>query len=420
MITASICTIGDEILIGQIVDTNSSLISRQLGDLGIGVSHMVSLSDKSEDIISTLSKELETNDIVITTGGLGPTKDDITKDSLARMFGSKGWKKDEEQDRIMRNILSSRGIDILDINERQAIVPDCCEVIPNRFGTAPIMVFRTPEGKALYAMPGVPHETEKALQDVLTDIKQHFNLGFITHRNIMTYGLAESALSKKIEDWEDSLPEDIHLAYLPNTLTGVRLRLSLKTSLPDPSPRIEALEKELASLREILGPFVYSTEDSNLETVIGEMLRRSGKTLSSAESCTGGMIAHLITTISGSSAYFLGGVVSYAIDVKTSVLGVNPATIENFGVVSEQTAAEMAEGVRKLTSSTYSVSTTGLSELVDDERNPGGTVCIAVSGPHGTKVYRHQFKNDRKRNIERFAATALNHLRLYILEDSED
>jgi len=420
MITASIVTIGDEILIGQIVDTNSSMISRELGAAGIKCSRMISISDQKEDIISSLDNELKNNNIVIVTGGLGPTKDDVTKDALKVLSGARTYVKDEIQAQIVKEILHSRGIDVLESNIFQAMVPDTCRVINNKIGTAPIMVFDFDESvfghKAiLYSMPGVPFETSAALGDVIRDIKENFRLEEIYHKTIMTYGIAESALAEMIANWEDTLGGNIHLAYLPSTLTGVRLRLSIYGCEINQAQSL--IEDKVQELKAILGNYIYSLEDSNLEETIGKLLKGTGKTLSAAESCTGGEIAHLITTVSGSSEYFLGSVTSYAIAVKEAVLGVNGADIKQYGVVSSQVAQQMAEGVKKLTGSTYAVSTTGLAQGSDD-RNPEGTVWIGVTGPHGTITQKYQYHNDRKRNIERFAATALNMLRLYILEDS--
>lgn len=415
MVKASICTIGDEILIGQIVDTNSSNISRRLGEIGIKVTRMVSIADDTEDIISSLSRELDENDIVVSTGGLGPTKDDITKQALAKLFGAKGWKTDPVQLQIVHDFLKSRGLDILDINLKQAEVPECCEVIHNHLGTAPIMIFERPDGHRLYSLPGVPHEALGALDEVLADIKKHFKSEDIYHKTIMVYGFAESALSRLIEPWEDALPDDVHLAYLPNTATGIRLRLSVYGCKSEEAG--SKVEKLLVGLRAILGDNIYSEQDEPLESVIGKLLRGTGKTLSAAESCTGGMISHLLTTIPGSSEYYLGSVTSYAISVKENVLGVPSETIKTHGVVSSEVAAAMAEGVRKVTGSTYSVATTGLAGPGGDERNPEGTVWVGVSGPHGTITKRFQYHNDRKRNIERFSASALDLLRRYILSD---
>ena len=417
MTKASVCTIGDEILIGQIVDTNSSHISQALNSLGIRVGKMVSIADDSNQIRTCLESELSENDIVVCTGGLGPTKDDITKETLARMSGADGWVENQEQKEIIIRILSSRGLQILDINLRQAMVPDSCEVIPNKLGTAPIMVFRFPAERfghpaVLYSLPGVPFEALGALPDVLEDIRAHFGLGAIVHSTMMTYGLAESALAKLIEPWESALPDDMHLAYLPNPVTGVRLRLSVYDADDSAAERISA---QFALLKPILGDYIYAMEDTSLEAVIGALLRGSGQTLSCAESCTGGMISHLLTTVSGSSEYYLGSVTSYHPDVKAKVLGVDPAVIESQGIVSSAVAAAMARGVRSLTGSTFSVSTTGWADSYGDEREPAGTVWVGVDGPAGTRTAKFNFRNDRKRNIERFAASALNELRKYII-----
>lgn len=415
MTTASICTIGDEILIGQIVDTNSSHISQALNSLGIKVSRMVSIGDDHADIISTLEEELRRNDIVIVTGGLGPTKDDITKAALAQLSGTSRYKTDERQLEIIRNILNSRGLDVLDINRAQADVPDTCTVIPNLLGTAPIMAFHFEQHRfghkaTLYSLPGVPFEAIGALNDVLDDIKANHSISDIYHKTVMTFGIAESSLSKMIEEWEDSLPDDIHLAYLPNPLTGVRLRLSIYGGEKETEEaRIEA---ELDKLRPILGAALYSFTDDTLENCIGSILKTAGKTVSAAESCTGGTIAALLTSVAGSSEYFLGSVTSYANSVKTRALGVDPEIIASHGAVSSECVAAMAEGVRKLTGSDYSVATSGIAGPGGgSDEKPVGTVWIGVSSHMGTETFRMVFKGDRKRNIERFAANALNKLR---------
>ncbi len=420
MTTASVCTIGDEILIGQIVDTNSSRLAGALNEAGIRVSRMVSIGDEGNVIIESLRNELKNNDIVITPGGLGPTKDDITKAALAKLSGSGGYVENEVQFSIIHRILSSRGLDVLDSNRAQALVPDTCEVIPNNLGTAPIMVFRFPEAvfghsAALYALPGVPYEAEGAIPSVIEDIRRHFPVSSIIHRNIMTYGLAESALAALIEPWENSLPGDIHLAYLPNQLTGVRLRLSIYSE--DSEKGAAALEEEIGKLRALLGDKIYSLSDDNLQSAVGRLLKEAEKTLSAAESCTGGEIASLITSVPGSSSYFLGSVTSYAVSVKEKVLGVSPDVIAKFGVVSSEVAAAMARGVKKLTGSDYSVATTGLAGPSGDGTNRVGTVWIGVSGPGGTKTYTKNYQNDRKRNIDRFSATALDYLRQMIESD---
>ena len=420
MTTASICTIGDEILIGQIVDTNSSYISRELNAIGIRISGMVSIGDDHDRIVCTLRNELENNDIVITTGGLGPTKDDITKAALAELSGSTRYVVHEGQKEVVYRILHSRGLEVLDINEQQALVPEKCEVIVNKLGTAPVMVFRFDEKEfghpaTLYSLPGVPFEALGAVPDILADIKSHYKLSNITHRNIMVYGMAESALSKLIEPWEDALPSDMHLAYLPNQLTGIRLRLSVYGG--EEKDNVSRIEERFAELKGILGDMVYSDADDTLQGTIGRLLRGSGRTLSVAESCTGGEIAHLITTVPGASEYFLGSVTSYAPSVKNRVLGVPMETIDSCGIVSSEVAAAMAEGVRKLTGSTYAVATTGWADAYGDEHEPAGTVWVGIAGPEGTKTTRFNYRNDRKRNIERFSASALNELRKMIVSD---
>lgn len=418
MTTASICTIGDEILIGQIVDTNSSYISRALNSSGIKVSRMLSIGDDHDVIITGLEDELKRSDIVIVTGGLGPTKDDITKKALADLSGSSCCKTDERQLEIIHHILSSRGLDVLDINLAQASVPDTCEVIPNRLGTAPIMVFRFDEERfghtaTLYSLPGVPFEAIGALDDVMNDIKSHYSLSDIYHRTVMTFGIAESALSKMIEKWEDALPADMHLAYLPNALTGVRLRLSIYGGVKEEEEA--RIEEQMSELKNILGDYLYSDRDDTLEACIGRMLASCSKTVSAAESCTGGVISSLFTSIPGSSEFYLGSVTSYANSVKTGVLGVHEETISAHGAVSSECVAEMAEGVRRITGSDFSIATSGIAGPGGgSEEKPVGMVWIGVSSQMGTETYRMQFRGDRKRNIERFAASALNILRLKI------
>jgi nicotinamide-nucleotide amidase len=421
MTSASICTIGDEILIGQIVDTNSSHISRALNDLGIRVSEMVSTGDKAEDITSTLEDALSRNDIVIVTGGLGPTKDDITKKTLAALSGAQVYKRDKAQLEIIHKILSARGLDVLEINLAQADVPDTCTVIPNRLGTAPVMVFDFPEERfgheaTLYSLPGVPFEALGALNDVMEDIKAKFSVSDIYHKTVMTFGIAESALSELIGEWEDNLPEDMHLAYLPNPLTGVRLRLSIYGG--DSESQEKRIKERLEALKGILGDLMYSEEDDTLERCIGRLLKGTGKTVSTAESCTGGSIASLLTSVAGSSEYFLGSVVSYANSVKTGVLEVDEETLLQHGAVSSQCVAQMAEGVRKLTGSDFSIATSGIAGPGGGSNDkPVGLVWIGVSSQDSTETYSMVFKGDRKRNIERFAANALNILRKKLVNE---
>ena len=421
MTTASICTIGDEILIGQIVDTNSAHISRALNDLGIRVSEMVSTGDRLADIISTLENGLRQNDIVIVTGGLGPTKDDITKKALAMLSEAECWKRNPEQLEIIHRILSARGLDALEINLAQADVPDTCTVIPNKLGTAPIMAFDFPEERfghkaTLYSLPGVPFEALGALNDVMADIRSKFSVSDIYHKTVMTFGIAESALSEMISEWEDNLPEDMHLAYLPNPLTGVRLRLSIYGG--ERQAQEERIKERQEALKGILGDAMYSDDDDTLETCIAKLLKGTGKTVSTAESCTGGSIAAMLTSVAGSSEYFLGSVVSYANSVKSGVLGVDEKIIAEHGAVSSECVAAMAEGVRKLTGSDFSIATSGIAGPGGgSDAKPVGLVWIGVSSQKSTETFSMVFKGDRKRNIERFAANALNILRKKLVNE---
>ena len=420
MTTAGICTIGDEILIGQIVDTNSAMISRELGKAGVRVREMVSVGDSEQEIYDTVSSMLERNDIVIVTGGLGPTKDDVTKNVLFRLSGSKEYVRNGEQLAIIRRILASRGLDVLDNNIRQASVPENCDVIPNRLGTAPVMVVRFPEEKyghkaVLYSLPGVPFEAEGALDEVISDIRSSFSLSDIRHRTVMTYGIAESALARRIASWEDSLPSCVRLAYLPDPVKGVALRLSVYGPTGGNSGPEEMLDSLTASLKEILGDSVYADREQTLQEVIGEILRNSGKTVSTAESCTGGMIASLLTSVPGASEYYLGSVVSYSNSVKENVLGVPHDVIAGFGAVSPECVAAMAKGVRRLTGSDFSVATSGIAGPGGgSEEKPAGLVWVGISSVNTVETMSFVFGNDRIRNIERFSASALDALRKFI------
>lgn len=421
MTKASICTIGDEILIGQIVDTNSSNISRALNTIGVKVTRMVSLSDGEEDIICSLKEELSRNDIVIVTGGLGPTKDDITKNALYKLSGATSYKTDERQLEIVHNILHSRGLDALEINLAQASVPDTCEVIPNNLGTAPVMVFRFPESRfghkaTLYSLPGVPYEVVGALEDILKDIGVNYSTTSIYHKNIMTFGLAESALSKRLEQWEDSLPAHISLAYLPDPINGVKLRLSIYGG--DLQQQEQEIAFRMETLKTLLGDYIYSEQEESLPSCVGRMLAEAGKTVSCAESCTGGTISQLFTSVPGSSAYFLGSVTSYANSVKEGVLEVPEDIIEKHGAVSSECVAAMAEGVRRITGSDYAVSTSGIAGPGGGTpEKPVGTVWVGVASDKGTETFKVQYNGDRKRNIERFAAFTIDKLRIRVLNE---
>lgn len=418
MLKAAICTIGDEILIGQVLDTNSQAISKSLESIGVRTETMLSVGDDTDEIISGLRSLLNKHDIVIATGGLGPTKDDITKKSLAAITGAKSWHIDEEQEKIIVSMLDKRGIAHTRDNLNQALVPDSSEVIINRCGMAPITVYRLDEElfanrPVLYSLPGVPHEAIGALPDITADIRRHFSLTDIYHKTIVTFGIPESIMSDMLSDWEDKLPEDMKLAYLPDTSIGLRLRLSIYGGKREEEEA--RINDEFAKLVPVIGDSIYGSGNDTLESVIGDLLRRSGKTLSAAESCTGGMISARITSVAGSSEYYLGSVTSYSNSVKQGVLGVNQETIERFGAVSEQCVKEMAKGVRRITGSDFSVATSGIAGPGGGvPGKPVGTVWIGISSPDRTIAKKMVFTGDRKRNVISFASNALNLLRLEI------
>ena len=422
MKTAAICTIGDEILIGQIVDTNSSAIAIELNNIGIKVCRMISISDDGTDIKQSIKSLLHNFDIVIVTGGLGPTKDDITKKALAELSGSRGDIFHEGQMQVIERILAHRGIDISDINRAQAMVPDTCEVMVNRKGTAPGMIFRFSPADfthcpVLYSLPGVPFEAIGLLPDVMADIRRHFALDSIYHKTITTYGIAESTLAKMIEPWEDALPSDMHLAYLPNPLTGVKLRLSIYGGARD--EEITRIDREFAKVMPVIGDAVYGEGDDTLQSVIAKRLTESGLTLSVAESCTGGFLASLFTAMPGASKYFYGSVTSYDNSVKENILNVSIGTIAEHGAVSRECAEAMALGVSRALNTDFAVSTTGIAGPDGgSEDKPVGTVWVGVAYPdtdHPGKTavisQMFRFNNDRYTNIQRFAGSALNLLR---------
>lgn len=425
---AAICTIGDEILIGQIIDTNSSEIAKELNSIGVKVQRMVSISDDDTDIKQSIKSLLQQNDIVIVTGGLGPTKDDITKKALGELSGSQGKVFHQGQMEVIERILAHRGIEISDINREQAVVPDTCEVILNRKGTAPGMIFRFPAElfgncPVLYSLPGVPFEAIGLLPDVTADIRKHFSLDSIHHRTLTTYGIAESTLAKMIEPWEDALPEDMHLAYLPNPLTGVRLRLSIYGGERD--DEVRRIDAEFAKLRPVLGDAIYGEGDDTLQTVVARILTASGHTLSVAESCTGGRIASLVTEIPGASKFFYGSVTSYDNSVKENVLHVPTGIIAGYGAVSRECAEAMALGVRKVLRTDYAISTTGIAGPDGGTpEKPVGTVWVGVAYPdtkHPGKTAvisrMFRFNNSRTTNIDRFAGSALNLLRTVLISE---
>ncbi len=422
MITSAVCTIGDEILIGQIIDTNSSFIASQLNLIGVKVEAMLSIKDDKSVIESELKHLSDQYDVIIVTGGLGPTKDDITKDALFKISKSNNYKESSEQLEIIKEFASKRGMELLEINKLQASVPENCSVIPNIKGTAPGMIFKIlsdsePLKKSiLYSLPGVPYEMEYLLPYVLKNIKEEFDLNEIYHKTIVTFGIPESVLSNKIEDWELNLPDYVKLAYLPNPLIGIRLRLSVYEM--SQSYREIEINKQISKLKNILGDSIYGEDNDTLETVVIDLLKKQGATLSLAESCTGGQIGSLLTKIPGVSKVFIGGVISYSNDFKLTELGVNNETLLKHGAVSKECAEEMSNGVRTRTNSDYSISVTGIAGPDGgSDAKPVGTAWISVSTESKTISKKIVATGDRRRNIERFSAEALNLLRLQLIEN---
>lgn len=406
---ADIITIGDEILIGQIIDTNSAWIAARLGEIGITIRRKYSIGDRREEIIDAVEESLAKSELTIITGGLGPTKDDITKRVLAEIFNSPMVCHTETYERVER-MMAARGIAFNELNKGQAMVPECCTVLANHKGTAPGMWFER-DGRVVVSLPGVPFEMEALIMEsVLPKVKEHFALTAVTHRTIITYGLAESMLAEKLAPWEDALPEHIHLAYLPSP-SQLRLRLSVYDVDKEEAER--AIEEQIKGLLPLLGDLFVGYGDETVQSAVAKRLVARGETLSSAESCTGGVIASKFTAMSGASEYFWGGVVSYDNSVKENVLGVSRHNLETYGAVSEQVARQMAEGVRRLCGTTYGIATTGIAGPTGGTpEKPVGTVWMAVATPTHTIARCVQHGKVRAVNIERAASAAINLLRL--------
>lgn len=409
---AEIITIGDELLIGQVVDTNSAWLGSTLGDDGIKVIQITSVQDHAAQIVQAVNDALSRADIVLMTGGLGPTKDDITKKTLAEMFGMKLVRNEQVYDMVGKQ-LALRGIAFTELNQGQALVPDGCTVLPNRNGTAPGMWFER-DGKVLISMPGVPFEMKALVKDeVLPRLRKHFALDANVHRTIITFGLAESILADTIASWEEALPPYLHLAYLPSALC-IRLRLSAYEI--DRQKAEQEIESQIEKLSKVIPHYIIGSEDDSLESVTGTLLKTRGETLATAESCTGGNIAHRFTAMPGASEYFKGGVVAYSNEVKMALLGVDPESLNRYGAVSQNVAEQMAEGVRRATGATYGISTTGIAGPTGGTpEKPVGTVWMAVATPNGVFSRRMVFGSVRSQNIERASSNCINLLRLQLL-----
>lgn len=414
IIFADVITIGDEILYGQIVDTNTQWISEKLDIYGFKVRRKISVGDQASEIEDVVKESSQKAKIVILTGGLGPTKDDITKSTLARIFDDT-LVIEPHAEALIRDYFISRGRPFTELNRQQAAIPSKCTYLPNLTGTAPGMWFEN-NGTVLISLPGVPYEMKYLMEnEVLPRLKAHFNAPTIYHRVVRTIGIGESFLAERIEDWEDNLPQEIKLAYLPGN-GQVKLRL---TGIGDELTHLKQLvQTEVEKLQELVPEYIYSTKNQEMPEVIGELLVAQNKTIAVAESCTGGFLAHLISEVPGCSRYFMGSVTSYDNAIKIGELGVLPQTLEEFGAVSEQTAKEMAEGIRQKMKVDFALSTTGVAGPTGgSEEKPVGTVWIACAGPNGTVTQKLKLTTQRGTNIRWASYLTLNFLRKELIKN---
>lgn len=411
-IKAEVINIGDEILIGQIVNTNAVWIAEQFNFLGIPISRMTTVGDTREAILKSVDDALKDHDIIIITGGLGPTKDDLTKHVLAEYFESE-MRFDEAVFNLLDTFFKSRGRTMSEANKTQCYVPEKCTVLMNYWGTAPGMLFEK-NGKYIVSLPGVPVEMKEIITHAFIPfIREKFSLSPLVHRSYITEGIPESELMVTIGEWEDHLPPSIKLAYLPSA-GQVKLRMS---SLNEDGKANELMDAEEKKLLQLIGDEIFGRENETLEEVIKKLLVEKNQTITTAESCTGGYIAHKLTSVPGISKAYPGSVITYDYWVKTALLGVKEETLEKFGAVSKETVIEMAEGVKKLMKTDYAISVSGIAgpDGGTDEK-PVGTVWVAWATGKGTFTKRFRFGKDRNINIHRTYQASLNVLRKLILD----
>jgi nicotinamide-nucleotide amidase len=412
---ATIVTIGDEILIGQIVDTNSGYIAKALDKIGVQTHEMISISDDKKHIIDTFVSLQDKVDLVIITGGLGPTKDDITKHTFCEYFEDVFIRNQQVEDHIVA-LFVKLNFNPTQVNKDQALLPSKAQVLMNNYGTAAGMWMQ--KGKTVFvSMPGVPYEMKGIVNEqLIPKIVKEYKRPYIIHKTILTYGQGESMVAERIEDWENNLPAFIKLAYLPSP-GRVRLRLTAR------GVNKEILEKSIQqnvhSLTKLIGDIIVGfDEDETIELVVGRLLTQQGKTISTAESCTGGKIAQMLTSVSGASHYFRGSVVSYATDTKVTVLGVSQTTIEEYSVVSAEVAKEMAIGIQKIMKTDYAIATTGNAGPSKEEgKSEIGTVFIALATPKNIFVEEFNFGQPREKVIDRTANKAMELLQKEILKN---
>jgi len=412
---AEIITIGDEILIGQTVDTNSAWMSEALNKIGIEVIQITSIRDDAGAITTTLTEAGKRADLILITGGLGPTKDDITKKTLAKYFGS-NLVEDQQVLKKIEGFLAYYDVEMNDLNIAQALLPDNCRPLPNPLGTASGMWF-TKDGRDYISMPGVPYEMKVIMtKSVLPELRKKHGLPHIIHRTMLTQGIPESRLAKQLEEFENQLPDRVKLAYLPSP--GM-VKLRMTTSGHD-KPELEKMIKDATDkLTQIIPEEnLVGYENEQIEKTIGEMLKEINATVSTAESCTGGTIAQLLTSVSGSSEYFTGSVVAYSNAIKQNILGVPEKILDSEGAVSEAVVREMASNVRKLYNTDYSIAVSGIAGPTGGtEDKPVGTTWIAVASANQTRAEKFKFGDHRSRNIRKASLSGLNMLRKLIMAE---
>lgn len=416
-INASIITIGDELLIGQTIDTNSAFIAQELNKIGVWVRRRIAVGDVYDDIWNALDEEGKQSDIVIITGGLGPTADDITKPLLCKYFDGKLLVNEEvlaHVKHLFEKVFRRPG-PMLERNLKQAEVPDVCTVLHNARGTAPGMLFHK-NNRIYISLPGVPHEMKGLMtNEVIPRLLKEFRMPAIVHKTAFTAGQGESMIAELLKDFEPSLPEHIKLAYLPN-YGMVKLRLTARGNDKENVER--EIQPWFEKLQDLVKEFLVTNEDEGLEVVIGKILKAKNKTMGTAESCTGGYIAHLITSIAGSSAYYKGSIVSYDNEVKENILGVKKGTLSETGAVSEETVRQMVAGAIKELHVDYALATSGImGPGGGTEEKPVGTAWIAAGNKETVQTLKLNLRFDRHRNISMTSANALNFLRKFILSD---
>lgn len=401
---AYLINIGDELLIGQVVNTNASWIAAELEKNNIHVAHIVTISDDFNDITQTLTEALARAEIVIITGGLGPTKDDITKTALCDYFGMHLVMHEPSLTNVV-DYFTARGLQVSAVNQKQGLVPDGCEPLVNKVGTAPGMWFER-DGKVVVSLPGVPFEMQWLMHEyVLPKLQQRLGTEAILHKTVLTCGIGESFLADIIEEWEMALPDNFRLAYLPEA-GKVRLRLSAHGE--DKALLQRQMNEQIAKLVPFIDTYIYGYDDDTFATVVGKLLIERSETIATAESCSGGHLGHRITEVAGASTYYLGGVIAYANHIKEELLGVHKDTLEHYGAVSAQTAEEMAKGCRRLFQTDYAIATTGISGPTGGtDEKPLGTVWIAIASKNEVISKKYLFRTTRTQHQERTVNQAL-------------